>query len=209
MLAHGSRGMSQGVSGNAGQGFRLALLELLGTTIMLFYVALAVACFIAAAVGLWLIRSVMEIGKEAYRAILPSRRENTSRARLAHLNPHLKDTPSPWGWSGSGGARHANLHRSAARRPSHPAPANDPKKKVPWGWPGSEGLQRSNRDHIAAGLETSTAMASVKGFLHRESGSEPDVGWPYRQESSTKRRPRRRARHVNIGGGKPAKPWGW
>lgn len=181
---------------------------------MLFYVALAIACFIAATVCLWLFRSMMEVGKSAYRAILPSGRNQDRQVRLANLNSNLADTPAPWGWNGSGSRRSAPV-QTPVRKTAH----RSSKEKVPWGWKGNQGLGKSNHDLISSGLESSAAVASVKSMLGRldhhgnatdSTGKSSTVGWPYREESfdfGGRNYKVKRQKKASSGG--DAKPWGW
>lgn len=178
---------------------------------MLFYVSLAVATFITSAVALWILRSLFEIGKTTYRAILPSSRQNRHpEPRLTKLSTNLEETPSPWGWSGAGGARHAVLHKQ--RRPQ-PVAAEESRAKVPWGWPGNEGLQRSNHQTIARGLGQSAAFDSMRGYFREDALTGDDqVGWPYREEKDKPARWRRASRKRvvrTIDGVELVKPWGW
>lgn len=177
---------------------------------MLFYVALAIACCIAAVVALWLVRTMLEVGTSTLRTFLPGAQSEAKKARLAHLNPNLKDTPSPWGWSAAGEARHTGLQREPTRHAGNLAEPS-PRDKVPWGWRGNEGLQRSNRAWISEGIENSNAVSAMRSLGGKQDGNaKAAVGWPYREERSTiSRRKRPKRRRSALGNGKPAKPWGW
>lgn len=181
---------------------------------MLFYVALAIACFITATVCLWLFRSMVEVGKSAYRAFLPSGRSQERQVRLANLNSNLAATPAPWGWNGSSSRRSASV-RTPVRKKVH----STSKEKVPWGWKGNQGLGKSNLDLISDGLEGSAAVASVKSMLGRldnhgnataSADKSSTVGWPYREESfdfGGRNYKVKRQKRASSGG--DAKPWGW
>lgn len=181
---------------------------------MLFYIALAIACVIAATVCLWLFRSMVEVGKTAYRALLPSARSEYRQVKLAQLNSNLQETPSPWGWSRNGDYR---TSRTAKWKDFAHRPEAESRKKVPWGWPGSEGLKRSNLELISEGLENSAAVASVKSMLSRperqKDEERPVVGWPYREESFefSGRKYKVRSKDSRKLGrvAKAGKPWGW
>lgn len=181
---------------------------------MLFYIALGLACVIAAAVALWIFRSIYDVGKTAYRSILPSSEQKKNDARLAHLNTDLGRAPNPWGWSGTGGARHANLIKD--RKPAHSRqPTRRQRRKAngrtPWGWPGSEGVQASNMEILSEGIEKSAAVSSVKKILHADGkpARSENVDWPY-EGKQRKPQPVQRSRYVGTtrSSGK-AKPWGW
>lgn len=174
-----------------------------GQHTMLFYVALAIACIVAATVCLWLYRSMVEVGKTAYRTILPSggnrRFESRRQKTFVRLNSTVAQTRSPWGWS-----KHNAPSRSRAGTGGRSG------EQVPWGWPGSSGLKRSNLDLIGRGLETSAAVDSVRSVTGSGNKDRNKVGWPYREERfEFKGRSRRTAaREQAVTGGK-SKPWGW
>jgi hypothetical protein len=174
---------------------------------MLFYIALGIACIIAATVCLWLFRSMMEVSRSAYNAILPGRKDNTRQARFKHLNTSLSSTPSPWGWYKSGGSPALARRVGERKSPSYAAK----EESVPWGWPGSDGLKKSNLELINKGLGNSAAVASVKSLLSRP-GNEINqtIGWPYREDTfelGDKSYKTSRPKKASKGG--KAKPWGW
>ncbi len=183
---------------------------------MVFYIALGVACCIVAAVALWLFRSVVEVGKTAYRAILPSARGQKQSTRLAHLNNTLSETPNPWGWAGADGARRAALHKdktTTRRNRKSQKRSGGSSEKTPWGWPGSDGLHQSNREMIADGMENSAAVAAVRNLVSGDDKSSEKVGWPYRDEGNKTKRGKQQTRERYVGFGatpdKRSKPWGW
>jgi len=147
---------------------------------MVFYIALGFASVIAAVIILWLLRATFAAGKAAYRAILPSARHNQRRRRLDHLNSELRDTPNPWGWHGTDGARHASLWRSS---------------------------QGANREVIGAGFEKSSAVSGLPG--QAGSSAAQQVGWPYRPEPRATGATASGKTRRNRSGSKKLKPWGW
>ena len=177
---------------------------------MLFYVALAFASVIVAAIMLWLLRATFEASRAVYRAILPSARQNRPRERFKHLNSNLRNTPDPWGWHGTDGARHASFSRGMQQsaKPGRAMSNDEPGETVPWGWPGSAGLQRSNREMIREGIEKSAAVTSLQ--RRTLASAREQVGWPYRPEpavtggeSSGSKTNRKASRAKKL------KPWGW
>ena len=147
---------------------------------------------------------------------LPSSQQKKNAARLAHLNTDIGNAQSPWGWSGTGGARHANLikeRKPTHHRPKQPSPRANPNEKTPWGWPGSDGLHASNMEILSEGIEKSAAVTSVKKMMHvgDKSADTGHVDWPYRK-SEKKAKPARSQRSRYVGT-MPAtgkdKPWGW
>lgn len=171
---------------------------------MLFYIALAVACVIAAVVCLWLYRLLSEAGHATYLAFLPGARDDRKNKRFTHLNPDPSLHHEP------------RYSAASARRPGATAENKVSENKVPWGWPGSEGLKRSNMEVIGAGLERSPAARSVRDlvsrqdpFPQRRAEGESLIGWPYRKDTfeTEDRKERKQTRSRRSSG--PGKPWGW
>ncbi|MEM1412634.1 MAG: hypothetical protein AAGH19_09785, partial [Pseudomonadota bacterium] len=87
---------------------------------MLFYAGLTVAGVIAAAVVVWLVRSMSVAGRSAYRTLSPSG-QNSRDVKLAHLNSSLSATPAPWGWGNEPSAPVSGQRFDAHRAPQRPA----------------------------------------------------------------------------------------
>ena len=69
---------------------------------MFFYVSLFIACVISALLAIYLYNALAGIGKEVYRSILPSRKDNlSSNIRNVRFHSKVNETPTPWGWKGS------------------------------------------------------------------------------------------------------------
>ncbi len=162
---------------------------------MSFYLALAFACIIAAVVCLWIFRSMVEIGRTAYRSIIPGAKDSSNEVQLMRLSTRLHETRSPWGWARNGISRVAGKSQLA----------------TPWGWPGSSGLHNSNRDTIVSGLENSAAVSSLRSLLKSKTGSESAGDRPRRDKrsGSVTRSRKAKARMAAERAGENTKPWGW
>jgi hypothetical protein len=126
-----------------------------GRLTMLFYITLALACLFGAVVCLWLYRSMVEVGKSAFRSLSLSNGnpglESRRAAALDEFNAPSEQTLSPWGWS-----------KYNAPDRSRTGSDSGVRKEIPWGWPGSSGLKRSNHELVGGGLENSAAADSMK-----------------------------------------------
>jgi len=188
---------------------------------MLFYIALSVACVIAAIICLWLFRSLSDASRAVYQSFLPSGHSQKLKprdAQLAHLNPNVSAPSRPWGWGRSGLA--PVIPVVDAHRISASETAATSAQPVPWGWPGSSGLKQANADLIGAGLGSSPAASSVSNLVYwhdsnvsKELKNREVSAWPYRDEAlaatpSFKQR-RRKSASRSTSSGDPNKPWGW
>ncbi len=175
---------------------------------MLFYATLTVAGVIAAAVVVWLFRSLSVAGKSAYRTLSPSGR-SSSQARLAHLNSGLAATPAPWGWGQGKGAPPSSKfdhHRTQAPAPS-PSKSRD--------WSSVELYARSN-EKAARERNASPAVGSVRNVLTGYDMSRPTnpdtSSWPYQDSfkgAGVAEPTQRSAEDAPLTGERPTKPWGW
>lgn len=172
---------------------------------MLFYAALVVAGVIAAAVVVWIARSMMVAGQSAYRSMSPAKASGKS-ARLAHLNSNRSATPSPWGWSGQSGAAVAGGLNPARVRE---APVTRSKSKD---WSELELYQRS---YEKAARERNTEPAtsgSVRNVLtgyDMNRPTSPDTSsWPY-QDGYKPELSESATQEVSAAAERPTKPWGW
>jgi hypothetical protein len=171
---------------------------------MLFYVALIVAGVVAAAIIVWLYRSITMAGKTAYRSMSPGR----GQPKLTQLNSNLATTPTPWGWGSGGGTsaagrydRHRTFGESVSRSKSRD-------------FSGLEAYARSNEKMALERDATSPHVGSVRNVLtgyDMQRVTRLDTSsWPYQDSyasgssavpddspSLTEKRDR------------PSKPWGW
>lgn len=172
---------------------------------MLFYVALTVAGVVAAAVIVWIFRSVMVAGKSAYRTMSPG--SSRGEVKLAHLNSNLAATPAPWGWGNGGGT-------PAASRYNRDMGVASPSKSKTRDFSQLEAYARSSEKMKLERDATSPHVGSVRNVLtgydmQRDTKTDTSC-WPYRdnlgsnasvvpEESPT----------LTEDGDRPTKPWGW
>ena len=170
---------------------------------MLFYAGLTVAGIIAAAVVVWIVRSLSVAGHSAYSSLSPSRQKPGS-ARLAHLNSNLAATPAPWGW-GDGG------HQRKQRKPK-----GSLKTRAYSQYKGAEAARTATQQPAGPdALKTGSVRNVLTGYdIHRKSAaspSKPDTScWPYRDnfERTTSSVPTEVENEVQESD-QPTKPWGW
>ncbi|MDX1460882.1 MAG: hypothetical protein R3348_07480 [Xanthomonadales bacterium] len=175
---------------------------------MIFYVALLLVCVAVSFVLVWLYRSLSEVGKAAYRALLPSRKDNRRREDNLVRHVSLNATPSPWGWS-KGDSHHHAIPEVQGRRPQSPG-------ETPWGWPGSthhvEKRGTGSREESTARAKESVARA-LTGLVDRERSetSTPARGIPDEQFDFAGRSYKvvRKPSIGKINKGGTKKPWGW
>ena len=201
---------------------------------MLFYAMLTVAGIVAAAVLLWVIKSITEAGKSAYQTLSPSAR-NRSRTRLAHLNQNLAAAPSPWGWSSNN--RNAVTSRTFTDNHEHrrPTPRIAEREQPTLT---SRSLRSGSSDLLAAGLKDPRKTGSVRNLLTGYDLAKVDPvtttsSWQYREirepddgpSLSAGRHHANRPGHVSAGEASAhaaekeeqdapnrqarEKPWGW
>lgn len=168
---------------------------------MFFYTSLFVASLIVALVILWLYNAVADVGKQVYRAILPSSKSNvTEHVQDIPLNTTINETPTPWGWKSH--ETPATVAKTRAAKPS---------KATPWGWPGNE---KEIRDHGPNGTwpDGSKTEASLAGYGEKPKSARK-VGWPYREEefefAGKAYKVSRKAKPKKTNLSKTGKPWGW
>lgn len=174
---------------------------------MFFYTSLFVASVIVALVVVWLFNAIMDVGKQVYRAMLPSSKDNlTSHVHDVPLNTTINDTPTPWGWKS-----HETPRNAAKTHAATPIPA----KSTPWGWPGNEGeVRKHGPEHVMPnGSRTEADMWGLGGKAKSTEPAKLKVGWPYREEKfefagkSYKVSRKRKVRKTDLS--KTGKPWGW
>jgi len=131
---------------NHGDGIECLHLACNWEGIMFFYISLFIACIAAAVLVLYLYHAITDIGREIYRAMLPSAKDNGMRARTRTLrSKKVNKTPTPWGWKGNNngvrphGSRAANLKTASgldAFLEKNTNASNDGNiKGSPVGWP--------------------------------------------------------------------------
>lgn len=176
---------------------------------MLFYAALIVAGVVAAAVVVWIARSMMFAGKSAYRTMSPKGRSST-QARLAHLNSNLAAAPAPWGWGNNAGASAASkdIGPKFKRQPLSPSKSKD--------WSELEAYQRSHAKAARDRDTSSTTSGSVRNLLtgyDMERRTATDTSsWPYRNDFKpelAKLAEERNSQVEAVSDERPTKPWGW
>ncbi len=176
---------------------------------MLVYAALTVAGVIAAAVVVWMLRSLTVASKSAYRTMSPAGR-SLSQAKLAHLNSNLQATPAPWGWGNDRGNT-PHHHRFDQHRTSQ-EPASRSKSRD---WSSLELYARSNEKTARERDRSSPAVGSVRNVLtgyDMERDTSPDTSsWPYQDSLKVKDRVSEVSENTLTGsdGDRPTKPWGW
>ena len=150
---------------------------------MLFYVALAIACIIAALLSIWLFRMLSLIGRQSFQAILPTAKRKKPD-RFAHLHPTLTRhfQPSPRLRQRESMLEALPGWNSYSRYIDSPEQSSE---RIPWGWQGRE-------NHLKAGR-----YADGRGVL-ASSGS-----------GSNQRRRRKKASRGGDGKDHGSKPWGW
>ena len=170
---------------------------------MLFYASLLLFSVAISVIALWFYRSMYDIGKAAYRAILPRARKAYKEEKAVSLSSGLATKATPWGWSSDRGPRRAIPVVSPVAKKAAPAP---------WGWKGNDSRSRSRS--IRLGGDVEEAAESLKNMLSRPAkGNTEHVGWPYREESfdfagkEYKVVRKTRIRIAKAGG--MSKPWGW
>lgn len=174
---------------------------------MLFYAALTVAGVIVAAIVVWMLRSLMDAGRSAYRTLSPSARA-ASDVKLAHLNTNLAAAPAPWGWgSGKGapGGKRFDSHRFQ-QQPQSPSKSRD--------FSQLEAYARSNEKMKVERDVNSPHVGSVRNVLtgyDMNRNTQTDTScWPYRDNltdtSSSLPKAKESATERDE---QPTKPWGW
>lgn len=183
---------------------------------MFFYASLFVASFIVAMIVLWLYKSLANIGKAIYQAILPSSKSNfTEHAKDTVTRLTVNNTPTPWGWGGN--AKPANVARTnAASTGNQPSNA----QAIPWGWRGNK--HKIPEYRVKGGipiLPVSGTRPRVQPKARSQAQSQASnnrvekIGWPYREEQfefagdTYKVTQKVKLRKTNLR--KSAKPWGW
>ena len=175
---------------------------------MLFYAALTVAGVIAAAVVVWVVKSMMEAGKSAYRTLSP--KDGRRQTKLAHLNTNLGATPAPWGWAAGNGAP---ADSAISRAQVGEGPAFKSKSRD---WSSTNAYEKSNQAMARQRHEGSPAVTSVRnvltGYDMTKERKTDTSSWPY-QDSFKGAEPSKPTRNTlteeSDDGERPTKPWGW
>jgi hypothetical protein len=179
---------------------------------MFFYTSLFVASFIVAFIALWLYKSLVDIGKSFYQAILPSSKNDiTAHVEESNSPVTVNEAKTPWGWGGH--ATPATEARIQAAVPDKSA------SNVPWGWPGSKHKVRTYQVKggipIRAGKDAQAVAWSVADKTSPGAARKraQKIGWPYREDQfefagdTYKVTQKAKPRKTNLK--KTAKPWGW
>jgi hypothetical protein len=173
---------------------------------MLFYAALTVAGVVAAALLVWLLRTLTVAGRSAYRTLSPPGRAN-QQVKLAHLNSSLAATPAPWGWGGGKGTPAASRYdrQQFRREPVGPTRTKDFSER--------EAFERSFEKMKAERDNTSPHVGSVRnvltGYDMRRSQELDTSSWPYRDSLSAESSAIPIERKSEAEADRPTKPWGW
>jgi hypothetical protein len=169
---------------------------------MFYYAALFVASFIAAAVVLWLYRSLVGVGKAVYQAFLPSSvTDDNLTAHVAddRLPLTINDTATPWGWG---------KNESPAQAARTGAVVQD--DPVPWGWPGSK---QEIREHNPILNLSSKTLVEPEAETEADNIPQGHIGWPYREEkfefAGKAYKVVRKDAPEKTDLGLASKPWGW
>ena len=179
---------------------------------MFFYTSLFMASFIIAMVVLWLYKSLINVGKVVYGAILPSSKGNiTANARDIVVPLSFNNARTPWGWGGH--ATPAAEARTHAALPDKKAP------DVPWGWPGNKHkvpeyqLKEGIPFHPVTGARSGTVSNERSTAAKANRSLAEKVGWPYREDQfdfagdTYKVTQKMRPQKTDLKN--TAKPWGW
>lgn len=173
---------------------------------MLFYAALTVAGVVAAAVVVWMLRSMMVAGRSAYRTLSPSAR-GSSDVKLAHLNSNLAAAPAPWGWGdgkGAPGGSRFDSHRFQ-QQPLSPSKSRD--------FSQMEAYARSSEKMKSERDVNSPHVGSVRNVLtgydmHRDTQTDTSC-WPYRDNLTDTSSSMPTQTQAADDSDQPTKPWGW
>lgn len=170
---------------------------------MLFYASLFLFCIAVSVIALWFYRFLYDIGKAAYRAILPRARKAYKEEKVVSLSSDLAASVTPWGWSSDQGSRRAIPVASPVVKQAAP---------TPWGWKGNNSRSRSRTSRVWVDVgEAAESLKDILGSPGKENTEH--VGWPYREEKfafAGKEHAvvrKKRIRRTNAGG--KSKPWGW
>lgn len=178
---------------------------------MLFYAALIVAGVIAAAVVVWIARSMMVAGQSAYRTMAPKGR-GADQVRLAHLNSNVAAAPAPWGW----GAKNGAPAGTKIKGPRFQRETLSPSKSKDW----SE-LELYQRSYAKSAMDRdkkSSTSGSVRNLLTGYDMERPTAtdtsSWPYRNDFKPELARQAEERNTQTeaqadAGERPTKPWGW
>jgi len=85
---------------------------------MFFYVSLFIACVISAFLGLYLYHALVDVGKVAFKSLLPGSKDNIAgHLGTVRSGSTAKGTQTPWGWRGND-----SDNNTRTRRPGYAAP---------------------------------------------------------------------------------------
>ena len=177
---------------------------------MLFYAVLTIAGVIAAAVLVWMLRSLAVAGKSAYRTISPAARR-AQEVKLAHLNTNLAAPPVPWGW---GGHHHAPEGAEIGRHSFEQGPTARSKSRD---FSQYEAYERSHARSQLQRNPGSPQMGSARNVLtgydvnrptHHD--AQPDTSsWPYQDSLGEAGASLSKQAEASHEADQPKKPWGW
>ena len=150
---------------------------------MLIYAILTILAVLAAAVCVWIYRSVFATGQSGYRR-LSARQRNRRGARLAHLNSNLGTAPSPWGWGQASGATVSG--RLFADGHGHNPLVNKTRKE--FNDARGSRLQRTELELVMSGAKDQGQLRSVRnvltGYDLQKKNPVTDTScWPYRDDN--------------------------
>ncbi|NRB70962.1 MAG: hypothetical protein HRU51_03500 [Xanthomonadales bacterium] len=164
---------------------------------MWIYAALTVAGVLAAAVCVWVVKSMVEASKSAYKVLTPG--GGKEDAQVAHLNSTLSATPAPWGWNGGQTA------------PAGAAPASGAGKRKTRDWSERVAFEKSNAAAAQQRHEGSPARTSVRNVLagyDMDKPTQTQVPPAVPRASQPSLEPKTLVEQAEEAE-RPSKPWGW
>ena len=179
---------------------------------MFFYTSIFIASFIVAMVILWIYKSLANVGKQLYRALLPSAKDDPSSKLEPKILPTtINETRTPWGWDSLSKSSNHRLKGLDALAVT-PMLNNIP---TPWGWPGNYRKIRKHQpaDPILNGSGLIPILNIDEPIPELNEGSTSNVGWPYRKEQfeflGTQYILSREVKLDKTNLEAMVKPWGW
>ncbi len=170
---------------------------------MWVYAALTVAGVLAAAVCVWVAKSMVEASKSAYKVLTPS--GGRDDAQLAHLNSTLSATPAPWGWTGGQTAPAGGVPSGAK------AGTGGAGKSKTRDWSERAALEKSSAAAAQQRFEGSPARTSVRNVLAGYDMDKPtrtQAAPVVPRSSQPSLEPKTLVEQAQEAE-RPSKPWGW
>jgi len=148
---------------------------------MFFYTFLLIASLIVALVILWLYKAIVDAGKVAYKAILPSTKETPSdQPEEAILSTTTGEIPTPWGWerrSPWGWKSHSKPNQVARTYASKPTDQNL--------WGTNQGIHEPRSKYESqSGLYLDSEVKRDDANQQSAVTGQVYVDWPYRERKT-------------------------